>query len=106
MIRATMYWRALMMEVDGHAGYAEKGKDIVCAGASMLLEALAAVLQEADDRGRCEANLKQEDGKARISAYPTLGSMTEIKAYFRMCVKGMKLLQEQYPEHVEIKEVS
>ena len=41
MIKAVMYWNRLRLEVDGHAGYDEKGKDIVCAGVSMMVNALA-----------------------------------------------------------------
>ena len=35
------------MTVQGHAGYAEKGKDIVCAAVSALVYALIATLEEA-----------------------------------------------------------
>ena len=106
MIRATMYWSRMRMEVDGHADYAEKGQDIVCAGASMLTQALGATLEEAEARGRCECKAKNDDGKALIWANPTLGSMAECKAYFRMAVKGFRLLQEQYPGYVSMKEVN
>ena len=105
MIRATMYWARLRLEVDGHADYAEKGKDIVCAGASMLTGALAGALEEAEDRGRCEYKAKNSDGKALIWAEPAMGSVQEIKAYFRMAVKGYRMLEEQYPGNVTIREV-
>lgn len=105
MIRATMYWARLRLEVDGHADYAEKGKDIVCAGASMLTGALAGALEEAEDRGRCEYKAKNGDGKALIWAEPAMGSVQEIKAYFRMAVKGYRMLEEQYPGNVTIREV-
>ena len=34
------------MTVQGHAGYAEKGKDVVCAAVSALVYALIATLEE------------------------------------------------------------
>ena len=105
MIRAEMYWQRLTLEISGHAGYDEIGKDIVCAGASMLADALAGVLQEAQERGRVKADWKQVGGKLTIRADPNLGALNEIKAYFRMCCKGLKMLHEQYPKNVEIKEV-
>lgn len=106
MIRAEMYWNTLRLEVHGHAGYAEHGQDIVCAGASMLTDALAGVLEDAEARGRAEAKCTAKDGEIRIQANPSMGALNEIKAYFRMCVKGLKMLQGEYPKNVEIKEVN
>lgn len=105
MIKATLYWGRLRLEVKGHAGMAEPGKDIVCAGASMLVGALGGVLEEAEQRGRCEFKFKEKDGEALIWANPTMGAVNEVKAYFRMCAKGLRMLQEQYPANVHIKEV-
>lgn len=105
MTKAIMYWNRLQLEVHGHAGYAEPGKDIVCAAISMLTDALGGVLEEAEARGRCEHKIRDGDGHTVITADPTLGSMNEIKAYFRMAVTGMRMLQEQYPKHIEIREV-
>ena len=105
MIRAVMYWERLRLEEEGHAGYAEKGKDIVCSAASMLTGALAGALEEAEDRGRCEYKAKMGEGRAIIWANPAIGSVQEIKAYFKMAVKGYRMLQEQYPGYVTIREV-
>ena len=105
MIRATMYWNRLRMEIEGHAGYAEEGKDIVCAGASALVDALAGALQDAERRGRTTATAEEKDGKVIIWADPMMGSLNEIKAYFRMCVKGMQLMHESYRENITVKEV-
>ena len=105
MIRATMDWNRLRFELAGHSGYAEKGEDLICAGASMLTSALAGALEEAEERGRCKLETKQRDGYGMIRAEATLSNRGEIKAYFRMTVKGLQMLQEQYPKHIEIREV-
>ena len=105
MIRATMYWGRLRMEIEGHAGYAEEGKDIVCAGASTIVDALVGVLQDAQTRGRTTMQAEEKDGKVIIWADPMMGSLNEIKAYFRMCVKGFQVLQEQYKENAKVREV-
>ena len=105
MTKAIMYWDRLRLEVNGHAGYAEEGKDIVCAAISMLTDALGGVLEEAEERGRCEHKIRDGDGSTVITADPTMGSRQEIKAYFRMAVTGFRMLQEQYPKHIEIREV-
>ena len=105
MIKARMYWDKMRLEVGGHAGYAEKGQDIVCAGVSMLTGALGGVLEEAQKRGRTTFEWKELDETLIITGDPNMFAISEIKAYFRMCVKGLRMLQEQYPANVEIKEV-
>lgn len=105
MIRAVMYWERLRIEVDGHAGCGEKGQDIVCAGASMLTNALTRTLEEAEMRGRCEMKARNRDGSAVIWANPTMGALNEVKAYFRMVTTGMRMLQEAYPGKVILREV-
>lgn len=105
MIRATMYWNRLRLEEEGHANYDEKGRDIICAGVSALTCALAGALEEAEQRGRCEYKAKGKDGYALIWADPTMGSVTEIKSYFRMAVTGIRKMAEKYPGYITIKEV-
>ena len=105
MIRARMYWDNMRLEVTGHAGYAEAGKDIVCAGASMLTAALQGVLDDAHQRGRTTFTVKDNGERLLIIADPMMGSMNEIKAYYRMCVKGFRMLAGQYPEYVKCEEV-
>ena len=104
MTKATMNWNRMRMEIDGHAGGGTKGNDIICAGESMLICALIGALEEAQTRGRCEMDYEDRDGYAMVWADPSIGCSNEIRAYFRMAVKGMRMLQEQYPEHVSIKE--
>ena len=106
MTKATMIWDRLRLDVEGHAGYAEEGKDIVCAGVSILTYALARALEEAEQRGRCEYKAKIEGDRALIWANATMGSLNEIKAYFRFAVNGLKMLAEQYPGNVTVKEVN
>lgn len=107
MIHARMDWRRMQLMMWGHAGYAEPGKDIVCAGASMLFDALAGTLREAEERGRTTAQVQvRGESTVIITADPSINNVNEIKSYYRMAVKGLKMLAEQYPENVELKEVS
>lgn len=105
MIKAEMYWKRMRLEVKGHAGYAEEGKDIVCAGVSTLTGALIGVLEDAEARGRTMFEWKDAEGTLTIWADPNMGSIQEIKSYFRMAVKGLRMIAEQYSKFVEIKEV-
>ena len=107
MTEARMDWGRMRITVEGHAGAAKEGEDIVCAGISMMVNALAGALEEAQERGRTTFTYERDDraGIARIQANPQMGSMAEIKAYFRMCVRGLQMLKNQYPRNIDIKEV-
>lgn len=78
--------------VTGHAGYAEKGHDIVCAGASMMIGALGAAALEAGELIEDRA----EDGRELVRARRT--GRTE--CYLKMFMDGMKALSNSYPDHV------
>ena len=105
MILVRMEWGNLKMTMEGHAGTAEKGHDLVCAGASMLAQALGRSLQIAQARGRLDLQILSEEGMMRIQADPELSSLNETKAYFRMFLNGMRMLAEEYPANVKVKEV-
>ena len=105
MTTVTMTWPQMKLKVEGHANTAPKGQDIVCAAESMLVCALAGTLEEAQQRGRLKMEYKESDGKVEITADPQMGSLAEAKAYFRMAVKGFRMLREEYPSNVCIREV-
>ncbi len=77
------------ISVKGHAGFAEKGKDIVCAGVSALfftfLESTGAQMKKNGDVICAEAD---PDYKNR--------------AVFDAIYKGCKLISDEYPENVRI----
>lgn len=107
MTTATMNWPLMKIEIEGHAGYAAKGSDIVCAGISTLSGALVGALQDAEARGRTNASWeKPAEDRLIITADPNMSSVNEVKAYFRMCVKGLRMLQEQYPNNIKVRELS
>lgn len=108
MTEARMDWGKMKIEISGHAGAGKKGQDIVCAAESMLVGALIRSLEIAKNRGRTEFGYKEGpegSGEITIWANPWNNSVTEVKAYFKMAVNGMKMLAEQYPEYVKIREV-
>lgn len=51
------------LTIDGHAGYAEKGKDIVCAAASALAQGLVHSLSVLTDD---ETSVEVEDGHIKL----------------------------------------
>lgn len=78
---------AMILRAEGHAGYAEKGKDIVCAAVSVLMQTLACSV------GTCMGN----DGKG--FSVVCKKSNNNI-AKFELVTDGLVLLQREYPENV------
>ena len=90
MIVIRMDRRHGLLEIDGHAGYAEKGKDIVCAAVSALACALV---------GYVSGKVEREDGHMSFSA----GKMsTRARGAFDCTYGGFEMLADAYPTHVTL----
>lgn len=92
------------VQMDGHAGFAVRGQDIVCAAASILLMALAGELQRLEYLGLCEhVDIFMKQGYAEIRCKFPDGedglAAAEALEYF--CT-GAALLAEHYPDYVEV----
>lgn len=105
MTRVRLTWEneELAADIAGHAGYGPPGRDIVCAAVSMLAQALAASLQQAQEDGllaacrcRVEEGIVQIRARAAPSGLPVIRGMTEV-----VCT-GYRLLAEQYPDYVRV----
>ena len=108
MTRVLMNWEDMTLVAEGHAGMGDPGKDIVCAGASVLVYALLNTLLDAERRGRVELDLQvlKDSGSMRIHAKAKSGEESRIRAYFKVAVMGYKALAEHYPNNVSIGEVT
>lgn len=95
--------RVRRLEVFGHAGYAPRGQDIVCAGASMLMETLVYVLADCDEAECCAYN---EPTGPRVSVKLT-GSIfpTDLIA-MEFAKTGLALLAERYPANIHYEDKS
>lgn len=95
--------RVRRLEVFGHADYAPRGQDIVCAGASMLMETLVYVLADCDEAECCAYN---EPTGPRVSVKLT-GSIfpTDLIA-MEFAKTGLALLAERYPENIHYEDKS
>jgi uncharacterized protein YsxB (DUF464 family) len=81
------------LSVTGHAGYAEAGKDIVCAGVSAITFALLGYLNQ-------EANVECQYSDGEISVDCVGGE--NVKAAFSMALAGYTQMAEEYPKHVAV----
>ena len=92
MIKALYRKAVPELLVQGHAGYGEAGKDVVCAGASTLVFTLCHEL--------IRLGLKHErDLRAGYARLSTDGQGREV---FDFVASGFMVLGESYPECVEV----
>lgn len=87
----------MRLEASGHAGYAPAGQDIVCAGASVLMQALAC--QAAGEENAMTEGWSGPDGPRMVVAAAAPQSVT-LRGAFELVKTGFGLLTERYPENV------
>ena len=94
----------LTLKLDGHAGQAVKGQDIVCSACSILAYTVAQFVLNAKGMGELKSKpeiiLKEGDGY--ISCEPTEESYTALKSAYLFAEVGYSLLENNYPRHVEL----
>lgn len=106
MTYARMNWGKMELQLDGHANYAESGKDIVCAGISMISQALIQTLIDMEKERKTSLFWAGSPGVGfmRVEATPKENHQNEIRACFRMCVTGLRMLEERYPDYIKLEE--
>lgn len=95
----------LSMEVRGHAGFAELGKDPVCAGASTLAMTAAQCVKSMETAGRLrkKAHIVIRGGRVLVTAKPREEALDEARLLFWTAETGLILLGEAYPGHIKVK---
>jgi len=104
MIEITYHPGRYALSVTGHAGYAEPGRDIVCAGVSALAYTAARVLSEMNEKGQLRVFLPDTAGRDfALSCVPKRGYEREAEALFEHVLTGFRMMEERYPGNVRIK---
>lgn len=83
------------LSVNGHAGYAEKGQDIVCAGVSAIVYALIGWLE---NNIESYVSIDERNGEVVIACEGD----EQVEAVFYMAAIGIENIANTYPDHVEI----
>ena len=91
------------LEASGHAGYAPAGQDIVCAGASTLMQTLCALL--AGEEGTKSGTWDEPDGP-RLAVTAAAPQKPWVEGAFEFAKAGFALLAERYPDHVRFADLS
>ena len=91
------------LEAAGHAGFAPAGQDIVCAGASTLMQALVYLLA-GEENARADA-WDEPDGP-RLAVQADAPCAEWVQGAFELTKAGFTLLAERYPDNVRFADVS
>ncbi|MFT9451595.1 ribosomal-processing cysteine protease Prp [Liquorilactobacillus ghanensis] len=94
MIKAVFFVRKkeiIGFEISGHANYAAKGSDIVCAAVSALSQAIT--------NGLTNAVLNDDDGISVSLIPPTAAN----KVLCKLLYDNLKQISEQYPKNLKVK---
>lgn len=101
MIHVAYDRKAHRVTVVGHAGFAERGADILCAAASILLHTLAGAVRRLSERGlAADIAVNLRAGAGEVSCVPVTEFDCVVTAVMDSIVLGLSLLAEDYPEYV------
>lgn len=94
------------VRIVGHAGYAEKGEDIVCAAISGLWYALLGKLEKERENGIVDFSSEEEPGYAKVCIeWVAKGYEEYLAEWMDTIMTGMEMMSKQYPENVLVKNV-
>ena len=89
------------MVIEGHAGAAERGEDLVCAAASILMWTLAERASDRPEYGGM-TRIEQDGARVEIRCRPEDGWALSCRELFETIYTGYDLLREHHPDNVEV----
>jgi len=105
----VQYWNgedgSRNLQMQGHAGSAPRGQNLVCAAASTLALTLsrAAARMEAEEMLERPAQVKLEVGDTAISVLPREDWVAVVDIVFWTILLGLSRLAQVYPQYVQLK---
>ncbi|MGJ0848178.1 ribosomal-processing cysteine protease Prp [Tissierella praeacuta] len=87
-------------EVEGHAGYAEYGKDIVCAGVSAITQSALLTLERICINARSGYDEKRNYLYVTVPFYQI--TRKEVQAIFSLLELGIKSIEMAVPKNVKL----
>lgn len=101
MITVTYYREHCRVRIEGHAGYAPEGQDIVCASVSALAYTLAANAQRLVAIGAAgDLVCTLEKGTGEIGITPKRRYRDSVEMVFRAVCAGFEMLAQSYPDYI------
>ena len=103
MIRVRYTPEKFRITVEGHAGSAERGRDLVCAAVSTLVLTLGENVARMKKAGWLEGHAVEiMAGKARIQCLPREEWKEAAEVVFGAVFAGLELLGERWPGFVKV----
>lgn len=105
----VQYWNGAdgsrNLQMQGHAGSAPRGQDLICAAVSTLALTLgrAAALMEEEEMLARPALVRLEAGDTAISVLPRREWAASADAIFWTILLGLSRLAQAYPQYVQLK---
>lgn len=97
--------RLVTLKLNGHAGQAEAGKDIICSSASILAYTVAQNIKMAEARGllKYSPTIKLREGNSIISCRAKDDeAYAELLHTYLVVQAGYQLLAHNYPQYVAV----
>lgn len=101
MTTIRFYPDEFMVEIRGHAGFAPAGQDLVCNSISVLTMTLVQAAME-EEAFLAQLYTNEEEAVVRLRCYPDEDHEAACTVMFRTIMTGWQVIQEQYPEYLEI----
>lgn len=94
----------LSLIVDGHAGAAPHGQDLICSAVTAFVYTAAVIADEMAHSGLTERTpiIHMESGRASIFLHPRSGCLREARMKMGVIQTGIELLADNYPGNVRV----
>lgn len=100
MINITFNPNTFTLDVTGHAGHDEKGKDIVCSAISALFYTLAESLYKSKHMLSADIEFSDEDGNGHLSCKPKAEYEANVSLIYWTILNGFEVVSKSYKENV------
>ena len=101
MIKVIYHRSITRLTVEGHARFAEEGKDLVCASATILAYTLASFVEKMEQEKKCWAAMSHfEKGTCIVSCIANEGYKAEVTNGYDIICRGFDILSEKFPDYV------
>ena len=107
MIRCEFFTedeRITGFSVSGHSGYAEAGKDIVCAAISAIVTMAEATINDVCG-AKAKVRVKEEDARITLMLPASCDEEETVQAVLSGLLVTLLSFKEDYPDYIEVLEV-
>ena len=90
--------------ISGHSGYAEAGKDIVCAAISAIVTLAEATINDVCG-AKAKVRVKEEDARITLTLPAACDEEESVQAVLAGMLLTLCNMRDEYPDYIEVLEV-